>query len=150
MKRINWGTGIFIFYTLFAISLFYQVYKSTQYDHNLVVENYYEDDLNYQSRYDQMQNSRSLKAGLAIQLNKEQQKISLEFPTDMQGISGSLLLYRPSDKNLDQHLPITLGPDNKMDIPFHGLLAGRWKVEVKWEQGGKAYYDKKVVDIPKV
>ncbi len=150
MKNINWGTGIFIFYTIFAGSLFYQVYKSTQYDHDLVVENYYEEDLNYQSRYEQMQNSRSLEAGLAIRFNKEEKVISLKFPTGMEGVNGNLLLYRASNKKLDKHFPIELNAENRMEIPIENIVAGRWKLEVKWEHGGKAYFDKKVIYIPTV
>ncbi len=150
MKNFNWGTGIFLFYTIFAGSLFYQVYKSTQYDHDLVVENYYEEDLAYQSRYEQMQNSRSLEAGLSIRLNKEEKIISLDFPTDMEGVTGDLLLYRANNKKLDKHLPLQLNAENRMEIPIKNIVAGRWKLEVKWEQGGKAYFDKKVINIPAV
>ncbi len=150
MKNFSWGHGIFIFYTIFAFSLFYQVYKSTQYDHSLVVENYYEEDLNYQSRYDQIQNSQSLEAGLDIQLDKNEKIISLEFPADMIGVSGDLLLYKADNSKLDQHLPIQLNADNRMEIPFESIVAGQWKLEVKWEQGGKAYFDKKILRIPAV
>ena len=148
MKKINWGTGIFIFYTIFAGSLAFQVYKSTQYDNSLVGDNYYEEDLNYQTKYEQIQNSRSLEAGLAINLNKAEEFISLEFPADMKGVSGELLLYRANNKKLDKHLPLKLNAENRMEIPFADIVAGRWKLEVTWEHGGKKYFDKKALFIP--
>ncbi|MEO1258587.1 MAG: FixH family protein [Bacteroidota bacterium] len=148
MKKINWGTGIFIFYTLFAASLFYQVYRSTQYDHSLVVENYYEEDINYQSRYDQIQNSRSLKAGLEIEFKKNEKIIALDFPKDKSNISGEILLYRANNKKLDQYIPIQLNAENKMIIPTDNILMGRWKMEVEWETDGKSYFDKRVLHIP--
>ena len=148
MKKINWGTGIFIFYTVFAASLFYQVYKSTQYDHSLVVENYYEEDINYQSRYDQIQNSRSLEAGLEIEFKSNEKIIILDFPKDKPNISGEILLYRANNKKLDQHIPIQLNTENKMFIPTDKILMGRWKMEVEWETDGKSYFDKRVLHIP--
>ena len=53
--KINWGTGIFIFYSLFVGALVFQLVKSFQYDNSLVVENYYEKDLNYQEQYNKIQ-----------------------------------------------------------------------------------------------
>lgn len=150
MKKFNWGTGIFIFYSVFAASLFYQVYRSTQYDHSLVVENYYEEDINYQSRYDQIQNSRNLEAGLQIQLKKEEKVIALEFPKNKKDISGEILLYRPNNKTLDQHIPIKLNEENKMLIPTNDILYGRWRMEVEWEMEGKSYFDKKTLNIKTV
>ncbi len=148
--KFNWGTGIFLFYGVFAASLFFAVYKSTQYDHSLVVENYYEEDINYQSRYDQIQNSRSLEAGLVIQLNKKEKMITLDFPKDKNGISGEILLYRANNKKLDRHIPIQLNTENKMQIPTDDILSGRWKLKVEWEAEGKFYFDKKALFIPRV
>ena len=148
MKKFNWGTGIFIFYTIFAAILFNAVYRSTQHDHSLVVENYYEEDINYQSRYNQIQNSRSLEAGLVIELNKKEKIISLDFPKDKKEISGDILLYRANNKKLDQHIPIQLNAENKMLIPTNDILMGRWKMEVEWKTDGESYFDKRVLYIP--
>ncbi|MEZ4931820.1 MAG: FixH family protein [Saprospiraceae bacterium] len=146
--KFNWGTGIFLFYGIFAATLFFAVYRSTKYDHSLVVENYYEEDLNYQSRFDQIQNSRSLEAGLVIQLDRKEKMISLDFPKDKKGISGEILLYRADNKKLDQHIPIQLNAENTMLIPTKDILMGRWKMEVVWETGGQSYFDKRVLNIP--
>ena len=148
MKNFNWGTGIFVFYTIFAAILFFAVYRSTQHDHSLVVENYYEEDIRYQNRFDQIQNSRSLEAGLVIQLNGEEKTISLDFPKEKEGISGEILLYRANNKKLDQHIPIILNEENKMIIPTDKILTGYWKMEVEREMEGKSYFDKKVIKIP--
>lgn len=146
--KFNWGTGIFLFYSIFAATLFFAVYRSTKHDHSLVVENYYEEDLNYQSRFDQIQNSRSLEAGLIIQLDRKEKMISLDFPKDKKGISGEILLYRADNKKLDQHIPIQLNAENTMLIPTKDILMGRWKMEVVWEADGQSYFDKRVLNIP--
>ena len=70
--KINWGTGIAIFYTLFASVLVMVVIKSKQYDHSLVVDNYYEEDLHYQSHFDKLVNSQQ--AGMAVQISLDKAK----------------------------------------------------------------------------
>ena len=65
--KFNWGTGIFLFYTFFAVTLFFQVYQSTQYDNHLVVDNYYEKDIQYQVQYEKIANSLGLEEKVAIE-----------------------------------------------------------------------------------
>ena len=142
--KFNWGTGIFLFYTLFALSLFYQVYKSTQYDNSLVVENYYEKDLAYQSHYEKAQNSLELKEKLQIVHLEESNSIRFTFPEGMGKIEGSIHFYRPNNKAKDFQLPIRTDKLLSMEIPVQELNSGRWKVAVDWTANNKAYFDEKI------
>jgi len=146
--KINWGTGIFIFYSCFAMSLFFQVYKSTQYDHHLVVEDYYAKDLAYQSTFDKLKNSMSLKTPLTIEHQQPIQQVDLAFPKDFKVVAGSILLYRASDKKADIRLPIKVDAHNNMTINIETLQMGRWKVEVDWTADGTAYLNRKKIEIP--
>lgn len=146
--KINWGTGIFLFYTFFATTLFYQVYKSTQYDHSLVVEDYYAKDLAYQSTFDKLENSMRLETPLQINYQKAINKVILSFPKNMTDLSGDILLYRASDKKSDLHLPIKVNSNNEMDIVMDGLQAGKWKIEVDWKGNQSSFLDRLIVEIP--
>ena len=148
MKKINWGTGIFIFYTFFATTLFYQVYKSTQYDHSLVVENYYEKDLTYQSTLDKLNNSNALETPLTITYYDILQLVELEFPKEINNISGSILFYRASDKKADVLLPIEAGTDNCVNVFIRTLKPGLWKIEVDWVGDGTPYLDRTMIVVP--
>ncbi len=148
MKKINWGTGIFIFYTFFATTLFYQVYKSTQYDHSLVVENYYEKDLAYQSTLDKLNNSNALETPLQINYYDILQLVELAFPKEMKNITGSILFYRASDKKADVLLPIEVGMDNCVDVFIRTLKPGFWKIEVDWVGDGTPYLDRTMIVVP--
>ena len=53
----NWGTGIAITLVLFIGLMSFMVFKSTQQRFDLVSENYYEEELNYQEVIDQKRNS---------------------------------------------------------------------------------------------
>lgn len=146
--KISWGTGIFLFYTFFATTLFYQVYKSTQYDHSLVVENYYEKDLTYQSTLDKLNNSAALKTPLKINYYEVLELVELAFPTEMENITGSILFYRASNKKEDVQLPISLGMDKCMNVFVRTLKPGVWKVEVDWIGNGTPYLDRTIINIP--
>ena len=147
--KFNWGTGIFIFYSLFATSLFYQVYKSTQYDHNLVVDNYYEKDLDYQSQFDKIEQTKKLKEPLTINYLEGVQLIELAFPNDLEGITGTVLFYRASDKKMDVTLPITIDNLHQMILQADKFPAGFWRVEVDWEAGGNKYFTETAIKIVK-
>ena len=53
--RINWGTGLFIFFTFFVLTLAFVLYKSRQIDNALVFDDYYAEDIKYQQHFDKMQ-----------------------------------------------------------------------------------------------
>jgi len=146
--KINWGTGIFLFYTFFATTLFYQVYKSTQYDHSLVVEDYYAKDLAYQSTFDKLENSMALAPPLQVAYQKKISLVSVSFPKKMQSISGTVLLYRASNKKEDIQLPIKIGIDNEMEIDVSSLAMGKWKVEIDWMGDHISYLDRAIIEIP--
>lgn len=148
MKKINWGTGIFLFYTFFAITLFYQVYKTTQYDHSLVVDNYYEKDLSYQSTLNKLNNSNALETPLQVNYYDILQLVELEFPQEMKNITGNILFYRPSNKKEDVRLPIEVGMDNCVNVFIRTLKPGLWKIEVDWIGDGTPYLDRTMIVVP--
>lgn len=139
--KFNWGTGIFIFYTLFAGSLFFQVYKSTQYDNSLVENNYYEKDLAYQQQYEKKANSLALKQGLVIDYQKDNSAIALTFPKTIHTINGTVSFYRADDESMDVQLPITLNADQMMVLNSDKLAQGAWKVLVDWVGDEVPYFD---------
>ena len=144
--KFNWGTGIFIFYSIFACSLIFIVYKSTRYDHSLVVEDYYAKDLAYQGRYDKMQNSRHLSEKLHVSYIAQSNQVRLHFPDSLaDNFKGKLLFYRADNKKEDWLIPISTDADNDMIIDVSKLTRGRWKVQVDWKANDKEFYDEAVV-----
>ena len=144
--KFNWGTGIALFYIIFATSMVALVIKSTQYDHSLVVEDYYQKDLDYQQHYDKLANSKALAEDVQIQLvvdpNKE---VQFSFPKEMEGIDGQLHFMRPSHKGSDFSVNIELDEGNELTLPAAKLLPGLWKVQVDWQVGEKSYFKEQVL-----
>ncbi len=138
--KFNWGTGIAIFFSVFVLSLVYQVYRSTQYDHSLVSDQYYADDLRYQEHYDKLVNAQQLKEDLKIEATKASATLELRFPGGFQQLGGEIYFFCPSDKSSDFRIPVAPMGDGVQRIPTEQLRKGLWKVKVDWTADGKPYY----------
>ena len=139
--RINWGVGIVIAFVLFiGFIMFFVIKMNTEdkYDHDLVTDEYYQEELKYQDAIDKEANAKTLKTD--IQWKKTDDGILIEFPSDIDynKISGKVFLYRPSNKQLDMEIPISLS-DHYLLIPDDRLLDGRWNISVDWQYNQTEY-----------
>ncbi len=147
--KFNWGTGIALFYSTFALAMVFMVIKSSQHDVGLIKKNYYDDDINYQSHFDKLQNERNLKTDLMIDLTHEGTDLALKFPTETPKPTGKVTFFRPSKTTIDKTLDIQAGDNNEMIIPTAVLQSGLWKVQVDWQANGKTFYKEQNVFIEK-
>ncbi|MEN0004897.1 MAG: FixH family protein [Bacteroidota bacterium] len=145
--KINWGTGIALFYIVFVVALVFQVYKSTQYDNSLVSEKYYADDLAYQSHYDKLVNSQQLDQDLKIQKLAAEQQVQLHFPAEFSEIQGEIHFFCPSNSHIDFKVPIALNADNIQLVSTEALRAGLWRIKVDWQVADKGFYKEEVIQI---
>ena len=145
--KINWGTGIVIAFIGFIGFIMYFVITmntNEKYDHDLVTDDYYHEELNYQKAIDKEANSKSLVDN--IKWEKTTEGILLTFPQELEieKIKGKVFLYRPSNKQLDFETPISLSNHNLL-IPDNRLLDGRWNIYVDWQYNDTAYLYKKEI-----
>ncbi|HLV40347.1 FixH family protein [Xanthomarina sp.] len=145
--KINWGTGLVIAMIGFISFIMYFIIKvntDSAYDHDLVVEEYYKAELTFQGEIDREEKSRELDEN--ITWTKTEDGLLLSFPEDLdsQAITGSVFLYRTSNKKLDFEMPISIS-DNVMLIPSDRLLDGRWNLKVDWKYKDAAYLYKKEI-----
>ncbi len=141
--KLNWGTSIVIAFIAFiGFILFFVVRMSTDYhaNHDLVTEEYYKKTLEFQDEIDAERNANK---NARISLEKTSEGVRLQFPEhfENQKISGTVSLYRPSNKHLDFDLPVSLSETHLL-IPDKRLLHGRWDIKVAWEYEGEKYLHK--------
>lgn len=139
--KINWGTGIVIALALFISFILFFVLQMTLNDrtnHDLVREDYYKAELGFQDEINARNNALKNKVNLRTEKNAE--GIRIQFPENLNpmDIKGTVSLYRPSNKELDFELPISLSQDYLL-IPNDRLLDGRWDIKVFWEYRGETY-----------
>ena len=145
IMKINWGTGIAIVYVGFMAAMIFAVYQSTKQDHTLVVEDYYKEDLAYQSHYDKVANDRQHPQALVIQQDKAAGAIKLAFPAEEGAVTGTVTFYRPANKSQDFSLPIELNAENTFSIPVAEMPKGLWRMKVDWQAKGTSYFKEETV-----
>ncbi|MBT8310759.1 MAG: FixH family protein, partial [Flavobacteriaceae bacterium] len=126
--KINWGTGIVIAFIAFISFIMYFVINmniNKKYDHDLVTDDYYKEELKFQNDIDKEKNAKDLESN--ITWKKTDKGLLLAFPEylDFKKIKGKVFLYRPSNKQFDFEIPISLSDYNLL-IPDNRLLDGRW------------------------
>tara|TARA_R100001369_G_scaffold5718_1_gene15771 strand:- start:76 stop:522 length:447 start_codon:yes stop_codon:yes gene_type:complete len=139
--KINWGTGIVIGIAAFICFIMFFVIKMStndKYSYDLVVEEYYKKELAFQQEIDAEENLKLLTE--KIKGKKTDEGWLLSFPKEInpENVSGTVFLYRPSNKKLDFQLPLKFSGSNLL-IPNKRLLGGRWNINIAWDYEGKKY-----------
>tara|TARA_R110000868_G_scaffold44708_3_gene149031 strand:- start:592 stop:1038 length:447 start_codon:yes stop_codon:yes gene_type:complete len=143
--KINWGTGIvsaFITFISFILFFIIRMNLDDRANHDLVTEEYYKAELGYQKEIDAQNNANSNYSKLIITKTPEGLLITFPEEVDVEKVTGTVSLYRPSNKHLDFDFPIRLSNSHLL-IPDKRLLDGRWDINVLWEYKNESYLLKK-------
>ena len=146
--KISWGYKIAILYCSFAAFIAVMVVKASTLNDDLVTKDYYEAEMKYQQRIDQIKKSKALSEPVVIKYEASTSLISVDFPEMNTPIEGSALLFRPSDAKQDKLLKLNIEANSDYSIPAKGLEKGLWRLEVEWNANGTTYYDEEVLFIP--
>lgn len=143
--KINWGTAIVLVFIGFISFILYFVVKmntNTSYEHDLVTEDYYKQELAFQNEINAEKNSKALLKDIIVK--KTAKGLIISFPEDKNysDISGTISLYRPSNKKLDFEIPISLSA-SEFIIEDKNLLEGRWNITIDWKYENISYLFKK-------
>ncbi|CAM3376019.1 FixH family protein [Aequorivita lipolytica] len=139
--KMNWGTGLAIVLILFiGFIMFFVIKISTdkKYDYDLVTEEYYKKELVFQKAMDDEENSNTLSGSILGEKTEAGWMLTFPENLDYSKITGTVLLYRPSNKKLDFQIPLQLSAKNLL-IPDDRLVAGRWNTIIQWNYEGEDY-----------
>ena len=144
--KLNWGTSIAIFYSLFMAIMIFMVIRATQDKVQLVQENYYDKDLNYEAFRVSRANAEALVEKINFEVFAED-RLLISFPNEKTDVEGTVTLYRPADRNLDQKFTLDLDQENNMAIGTTSLTKGLWRVRLDWNMHGKSYYQEEIITL---
>lgn len=145
--KINWGTGIIIAFGLFMSFILYFVIKvstNEKYDHSLVADDYYEQELAYQNDINQIKNTKKL--GIKLDFKRTENGITVQFPENFKidnNTQVKISLYRPSNEKLDSDFLTNLSSNATVLIPKNKLVDGKWDIKLYWKQNNKSFLYKK-------
>ncbi len=140
--KFNWGHGIALFLLVFVLTtvgVVVLILTDDAYNHELVSENYYEDELKYQEEIDKVNNASKLSSTVKYRVSKE--GVLLTFPSDFdyQEVTGIIKMDRPSKKILDFTMPLNLDENFQILIPAEKAIEGKWKLKIDWKAGEEEF-----------
>ena len=144
--KFTWGTGIFIFLTLFLLAAgVFMVFAFRQNVH-LVHRDYYQKGVDYTEQMNV--DARSAQYSHSFQTHMLDDYLVIDFDESfaINMDSVNALLFRPSNSNQDIVFSIDYA-DNKLKILKQDLVSGRYILKVHWYLDGLRYEVEKPVNI---
>lgn len=116
----------------------------------LVVADYYEQELQHQARAESRERARQLAGAVEIAYDVTAGRILIRLPEDHAPLRppGEVRLYRPSGIEWDRTYPLAVDAAGRQELDAHGLPAGLWRVTVIWTVAGKQYQVESPLVIP--
>ncbi len=141
LKKFTWGHGVvlmlgsFIAFILFMIIVFPNGKQNAE----LVSDDYYADELQYQQVIDAKNNADQLTEKPIYQQNDS--GISIVFPETIAPENGNahFELFRTNDSNLDVKKDLALNAQHTLQIPKQILVPGSYTLKIKWTLKNKPY-----------
>lgn len=145
--KINWGVGIviaFVAFITFILSFVYLMFTDEKYEYDLVVEEYYKQEVGFQDELNAEKDANALAENVVITSIPDGVLIHFPVEADTLKIDGLITFYRPSGKGLDFTRKILI-KNREMFISKKFLVEGRWDVSVRWKYDGVNYLTKKKI-----
>lgn len=142
--KLNWGHKIAIVYTVFVGFMVFMLVLSLQEDHELVTQDYYEQELQVQKRIDASKNLGE--AGLDVEITPSNGELFIRVKgiDKRQKATGKVNLYKPDDSSLDESFGLNLDEKGGMVIKPKGKM-GRYTVSLDFEVDGVPFYREKEI-----
>jgi nitrogen fixation protein FixH len=137
-----WPYGIILFFVLLICALAGVVAIAATHRESMVSENYYEQELKFQSQIDSAARAQKCGARLELETGSGAGQLMVRLPAEQvaRHCSGVIEFYRPSSPALDRAFPLAPGADASQAVDVSKLATGLWVVRVKWSAGGQDYF----------
>jgi nitrogen fixation protein FixH len=146
MRRLSWGSGIALGIGIFILAVLVMVGISFFSKTDLVTDRYYERGIQYQERISILERTAAREEKLVATVDSS--TIAVVFPrsgTAVTPLSGTIVLYRPSDRARDLSIPVAPDSAGLQRLPTSTLDRGLWHLKVSWREGELEYYSEQSV-----
>lgn len=135
-----WPIGIIAAFGLFIALTAVFVAKAVASRTDLVTHDYYEEELRYQDRLNQLRRTAPWQEQIRVTWADGELKLLMPAEHAAARVTGKLVLYRPSAADHDAEWPLSLNDQGEQRIPAAELAPGLWKARLHWSVGGESYY----------
>lgn len=143
--KLHWGHGILLVLVCFATGISYLVVKCMEQRVDLVSEDYYKQEIQYDNKMEKIRNSNSLLS--KIDLMTEPPFVKIIYPNELKSAKGIVKFYRPNNSDYDFEKEISLNDSSMQLINTQGIVNGKWKISIDAKANGKEYYYEKNILI---
>lgn len=150
-RRFNpWPYGIVVAFVVFISGITSLIVAATRGTNELVTRDYYEQELRYQARVDQLTRTQFWSNRITTAYDAAGRRVKVTVPHEhvAAGATGEVRLYRPSAASADQVVALAADREGAQWIEAGGLAAGLWKVHVQWKVGADEFYADRNLVIP--
>jgi nitrogen fixation protein FixH len=149
--RNPWPYGIIATFVIFISGTIGLIVMASTQKVDLVSKNYYEQEIKYQTRMDDLDRTKPLGATAAYDVAGRRIVISLPAAHAGKNVAGTIQFYRPSAAGMDQQIKLEPDANGVQTFDAANLQQGLWKIRVAWNIAGQEYFlDQKIVISPAV
>ena len=138
---MNWGHKLTMVILVFVALMGYLVYRSLSTNFELVEQDYYKNELQYQQVIDATQRASRLKGVVVIK--KANGRVSVELPVEMKrkNVKGLLWFYCAYDSKMDRKLAFQPNENGMQSFDLSLFEPGTYTVKVEWSTDDTTYYN---------
>jgi len=151
-SRFNpWPYSIIAFFAVAIAGTGFLIYLATSNRTELVANDYYDQEIRFQQRFDQVRRTQPWEPKIAARISPEGDAVILNLPAEHAALraEGTVRLYRPSSAEADRSEPLHLDATGSQRLALSGLSPGRWKVRLQWKVAADDYFAERDLVIPK-
>ena len=131
----NWGKSIAVVIGLFMIFILSFVYKAFTRDVDLVAEDYYQQEIDFQEKIDAKSNANGNEVNLSFLDNELIINLNEDIPS---GTKVTFNFKRPNDANLDKEIVIE-DKTNDFDFNLTDFVPGKYTLYISWTNNDKNF-----------
>lgn len=143
--KLHWGWGIGLLYSGFVAMIGVLVFSSMNQHIELVSENYYDEEIQFQQKIDRIKRTNALAEPLRWTVEGTQLKI--QFPANVGVPAGKIHFYCPANSQHDRVMTLTPDQYQVEQVSLSSLPAGHYTFQIDWSANGQGYWNEGKVDI---
>jgi len=137
-----WFIGTWALVLGFVVFMVVLAIVAARQDFQMVEEDYYARELEYQTRIDKLNLTDSLGLSPRVSVTGDGDLLEILFPVDstVTAVTGTVLFYRPSSSERDRTQPLTTDRDGRQTIDVSDLISGLWRVKIDFSVNNHDLY----------
>lgn len=144
---MSWGIKITILYLSFVTLILTLVFICFGHKTELEYKDYYARELKFQEQIDAATNAANLAEPIFSQVHTSH--ILIKIPKELlgSGLTGKIILLRPSDSSKDKVLELAPDEDGTQIINRSGFTMGEYKMQILFNANGKSYFKENIINL---